>query len=156
MMDLFVFNSDIANPFAKTLISFTTDTIVFEGYFNLEDGTMPVKRIIQKDEQYWHIEIYQKKTVTIEPSGSSNSQNNEESISFFPLNSIELKYKLIKVLHTHNEYMEAKERINGLEAAVLERDEPLRRQRLKREHEEMIEECKKMDYKTFLRSCRDS
>jgi hypothetical protein len=145
-MDLFVFNSDIANGFAKTLISFTTDTIVFEGYFNLEDGTMPVERIIQRDEQYWLIEIYQKKTVTSEPSGSG-----VEAISFFPLDSIELKYKLIKVLHTHNEYMEAKERINGLEAAVLERDEPLRRQRLKREHEEMIEECKKMDFKTFLR-----
>jgi len=37
----------------------------------------------------------------------------------------------------------------------LERDEPLRRQRLKREHEEMIEECKKMDFKTFLRGLGD-
>ena len=150
-MDLFVFNTDIANPFAKTLISFTTDTIVFEGYFNLEDWTMPVERIIQRDEQYWHIEIYQKKTVAID-----SNESGEQAISFFPLGTIELKYRLIKVLNTQNEYMEAKERINGLEAAVLERDEPLRRQRLKKEHDEMIEQCKKMDFKAFLGTHRDS
>ena len=150
-MDLFVFNTDIANPFAKTLISFTTDTIVFEGYFNLEDGTMPVERIIQRDEQYWHIEIYQKKTVAID-----SNESGEQAISFFPLGTIELKYRLIKVLNTQNEYMETKERINGLEAAVLERDDPLRRERLKKEHDEMIEQCKKMDFKAFLGTRRDS
>lgn len=150
-MDLFVFNTDIANPFARTLVSFTADTIVFEGYFDLEDGTMPVERIIEKDEQYCHIEIYQKKTVTID-----STESGENAISFFPLGTIELKYRLIKVLNTQNEYMEAKGRIKDLEASVLERDEPLRQQRLKQEHEEMIEKCKKMDFKAFLRSCRDS
>jgi hypothetical protein len=146
-MDVFVFNSDIENPFVHTLKSFTPDTILFEGYFHLEDGTMPVERIISKDDSWRHVELYQKKTLNNMTSGESG----EDAISFSPVSLIELKYRLITVLNTNNEYNAAKTRINGLEADVIKKNEPLRAERLKREYAEMIEQCKKMDYKSFLK-----
>ena len=146
-MDVFVFNSDVENPFVHTLKSFTADTILFEGYFHLEDGTMPVERIISKDDSWHHVELYQKKTI----QDMSCSGVGEDAISFSPLSLIELKYTLIKVLNTSNEYNAAKTRINGLEVDVTKKNEPLRAERLKREHAEMLERCRKMDYKSFLK-----
>lgn len=141
----------VTNPFIRTLKSFTADTISFDGYFYLEDDTMPVERILIKDNTWHHIEIYEKKTVedtSIQHTTDSSDEN--ESICFFPTAIIHLKYRIITSLTTNEESKKAIERIGGLEEEVQMRDEPLRTKRLVREQAELIERCRTMDYKGFL------
>jgi len=137
----------ITNPFIRTIKSFTSDTISFDGYFYLEDDTMPVERILIKDNTWQHIEIYEKKTVC-DTSTQHTARSNDESddICFFPTAIIQLKYRVIKLLDTSEESERAKERIGVLEDAVQTRDQPLRIKRLEHEQKEMIEHCRTMDY----------
>jgi hypothetical protein len=143
----------ITNPFIRTLKSFTADTISFDGYFYLEDETMPVQRILIKDDVWQHIEIYEKKTVE-DTSTTSNIEGDD--ICFFPTAIIQLKYRVISTLHTSEESERAKERIGRLEDAVQMRDQPLRTKRLEREQAELIERCRAMDFKGFLSRMKQS
>jgi hypothetical protein len=143
----------IQNPFIRTLKSFTADTISFDGYFYLEDDTMPVERILIKDDAWQHIEIYEKKTVedtSIQTTQTTSSNDEGDAICFFPTAIIQLKYRVIKLLNTREESERAKERIGRLEDAVQMRDQPLRTKRLEREQAELIERCRTMDFKGFL------
>lgn len=140
----------IAIPFIRTLKSFTEDTISFDGYFYLEDESMPVERILIKDDTWQHIEIYEKKTVEDTSTSTTTSNDEGDDICFFPTAIIQLKYRVIKTLKTSEESERAKERIGGLEDAVQMRDQPLRTKRLEREQEELIERCRTMDFKGFL------
>ena len=142
----------VANPHIRTLKSFTSDTISFDGYFYLEDDTMPVERILIKEDTWQHIEIYEKKTVedTSTPTTTTSSNDEGDDICFFPTAIIHLKYRVIKLLNTTEESERAKERIGKLEDAVQIRDQPLRTKRLEREQAELIERCRTMDYKGFL------
>jgi hypothetical protein len=143
----------IQNPFIRTLKSFTADTISFDGYFYLEDDTMPVERILIKDDAWQHIEIYEKKTVedtSIQTTQTTRRNDEGDDICFFPTAIIQLKYRVIKLLNTSEESERAKERIGRLEDAVQMRDQPLRTKRLEREQAELIERCRTMDYKGFL------
>ena len=138
------------NPYIRTLKSFTADTISFDGYFYLEDDTMPVERILIKEDTLQHIEIYEKKTVedTSIPTTSSNDEGDD--ICFFPTAIIHLKYRVIQLLNTTEESERAKERIGKLEDAVQIRDQMLRTKRLEREQADLIERCRTMDFKGFL------
>ena len=140
----------VTNPHIRSLKSFTSDTISFDGYFYLEDDTMPVERILINDDTWQHIEIYEKKTVedTSTPTTSSNDEGDD--ICFFPTAIIHLKYRVIQLLNTTEESERAKERIGRLEDAVQMRDQPLRTKRLEREQAELIERCRTMDFKGFL------
>ena len=137
-------------PFIRTLKSFTSDTISFDGYFYLEDDTMPVERILIKDDTWQHIEIYEKKTVEDTPVHIPSSSDESENICFFPTATIHLKYRVITSLDTSETSKRAKERIGELEDAVQKRDQSLRIKRLEREQAERIERCRTMDYKGFL------
>ena len=138
------------NPYIRTLKSFTTDTISFDGYFYLEDDTMPVERILINDDTWQHIEIYEKKTVEDTSTSTTSSNDENESICFFPTAIIHLKYRVIQLLNTMEESERAKERIGKLEDAVQMRDQPLRTKRLEREQADLIERCRTMDFKGFL------
>jgi hypothetical protein len=143
----------IQNPFIRTLKLFTADTISFDGYFYLEDDTMPVERILINDDAWQHIEIYEKKTVedtSIQTTQTTPSNDEGDDICFFPTAIIHLKYRVIKLLNTTEESERAKERIGKLEDAVQMRDQPLRTKRLEREHADLIERCRTMDFKGFL------
>ena len=145
----------IQNPFIRILKSFTADTISFDGYFYLEDDTMPVERILIKDDAWQHIEIYEKKTVEDTSISTTSSNNKGDDICFFPTAIIQLKYRVIKLLNTSEESERAKERIGRLEDAVQMRDQPLRIKRLEREQAELIKRCKTMDYKGFLSKSKE-
>ena len=140
------------NPYIRTLKSFTADTISFDGYFYLEDDTMPVERILIKEDTWQHIEIYEKKTVEDTSTSTTTTSSNDEGddICFFPTAIIHLKYRVIQPLNTTEESERAKERIGKLEDAVQIRDQPLRTKRLEREQAELIERCRTMDFKGFL------
>lgn len=142
----------VANPFIRSLKSFTSDTISFDGYFYLEDDTMPVERILIKEDTWQHIEIYEKKTVEDTSISTTTTSSNDEGddICFFPTAIIHLKYRVIQLLNTTEESERAKERIGRLEDAVQMRDQPLRTKRLEREQADLIERCRTMDFKGFL------
>ena len=145
------------SPFILTLYDYTADTLKFEGYFYLEDDTMPVERILFRGDDMIHIEILQK--AACEPASAPESESGtnavyngdpEDNIMFFPTAILELNYRVIKVLRSFQELEQARNRIQTLDVEVEVRDERFRRQREEREREEMIEQCKNMDYSGFL------
>ena len=142
-------------PFILTLHEYTPDTLKFEGYFYLEDETMPVERILIHKNVISHIEILKK--LTYDDTSHSTSDKDElyngdpeDNIIFFPTAIIELKYRVIKVLESLEEITQARDRIQKLDVAVEARNEPFKQAREQREHEAMIEHCKTLDYKAFL------
>jgi hypothetical protein len=90
---------------------------------------------------------------------SSNSESDneelyvgdpEDNIVFFPTAVIELKYRVIKRLESMEEINQARDRIQILDTEVEARNDVFKRQREEHEREEMIEQCKNMDYSGFL------
>jgi hypothetical protein len=151
----FDYNLSGRSPFIRTLLIYTSDTLKFEGYFYLEDETMPVERLLIHNNDVFHIEILQK----LMDDDTSNSESDEEefyngdpedNIVFFPTGIIELKYRVIKRLESMEEINQARDRIQTLDAEVEARNAVFKRQREDREQEEMIEQCKNMDYSGFL------
>ena len=142
------------SPFIRILYDYAPDTLKFEGYFYLEEETMPVERILFHGEEMLHIEILQKRTQEAPVSDSETNEvysgDPEDNIMFFPTAVIELKYRVIKVLQSFEELAQAQERIQTLDADVEARNEVFKRQRDVREQEEMVERCKNMDYSGFL------
>jgi hypothetical protein len=145
---------NIKTPFMRKIISFTQDTISFDGYFYLEDDVMPVERILSTEKGVYHVEIYEKKTLeSTDKSKCVNDDNNddfESNITFFPTNIIELKYKIISILRSREEFDSIHQRIFCLEENVYKKNLELHEKRMKKEHEEFVEECKNMDYKSFF------
>jgi hypothetical protein len=151
----FDYNLSGRSPFIRTLLNHTSDTLKFEGYFYLEEETMPVERLLIHHNEVFHIEILQK----LMDDDTSNSESDEEefyngdpedNIVFFPTGIIELKYRVIKRLESMEEINQARDRIQTLDAEVEARNAVFKRQREDREQEEMIEQCKNMDYSGFL------
>jgi len=155
MDDDFMFYGNFnRGPFALKLISFTPDTMRFNGYFYLEDETMPVERILMYKNIAYHLEIIEKRTYEDTSSSGENNVDPDsdpaENITFFPTNIIEMKYRIIKRLETSQELNDARIRIEDLTPEVERRNEPFKRARERREDEAMIEFCKTLDYKKYL------
>lgn len=147
-------NPSSKGPFALSLKSYTPDTMSFDGYFYLEDETMPVERMIRFKDDILHVEFLEKKTYE-DTSHSGNDAtdpdgNPEDNITFFPTNVIELKYRVIKVLTSSIEINEVAKRLEEMEIDVEKRNEPFRLAREKREDEARIEFCKTLDYKSWF------
>jgi hypothetical protein len=126
----------------------------FNGYFYLEDETMPVERILMYKNIAYHLEIIEKRTYEDTSSSGENNVDPDsdpaENITFFPTNIIEMKYRIIKRLETSQELNAARIRIEEMTPEVERRNEPFKRAREKREEEAMIEFCKTLDYKKYL------
>lgn len=109
----------------EDVLSITENTIQFDGYFYLEDGAMPVERIVWTGEKLLHIEILSKKT---EEDTSQYSTIDDEDgsgpyqVCFFPTAVITLTYRILSELVTKEYEDAARERILSLETAVEERN----------------------------------
>jgi flagellar motility protein MotE (MotC chaperone) len=148
------------SPYIRELLKHTEDTIVFYGYFYIEDEILPLERImIYKDIPY-HIEFTKKiiKEEDKEEEVHSDDTIKEEAeeiadsddsiagrITFFPMNFIELHYKIIKVL-THDEIENVKKQIDEKETELEERNNRFRKLREEREYAEMQERYKHMKF----------
>ena len=117
------------------VLSITENMIQFDGYFYMEDGAMPVERVVWTGEKLLHIEIISKKTgkdtshlSTIDDEDGSGPYQ----VCFFPTAIITLTYRVLSELPTR-EYEDAAEaRILALEPAVEERSRQCYEERLRR------------------------
>jgi hypothetical protein len=144
-------SSHVRSPHTRELISFTEDTILFDGYFYIEDGAVPVERIFFTKDGYFHIEITEKKTLddtsVYAPYSSIDETANDDDdffgcgVCFFPTAMIELKYRLIKKIDfSNNEIYNIRERITQLEDEVQKRSKKCEDERLERERQEYLQE----------------
>lgn len=118
---------DVGNkvPYMEDVLSITENTIQFDGYFYLEDGAMPVERIVWTGEKLLHIEILSKKTG--EDTSQYSTMEDEDGsgpyqVCFFPTAVITLTYRILSELVTKEYEDAARERILALEPAVEERN----------------------------------
>ena len=151
------------SPYIRELLKHTEDTIVFYGYFYIENEILPLERImiykgipyhieftkkIMKDEDKEE-EVYSDDTIKEEAEEIADSDDSDDSlagrITFFPMNLIELHYKIIKVL-THDEVENVKKQIDEKEPEVEERNNIYRKLRQEREYKEMQERYKNMKF----------
>jgi hypothetical protein len=112
--------------------------IVFDGYFYLEDSTMPVERILFLRTGYHLVEIIEKKTIEDTSEFGPYDEEVGGRICFFPTALIDLRYRIIKRLATADEQHEAEERIIEMEHEVEERDSEKRQERADREFNEYM------------------
>lgn len=142
-------------PHIRELISFTEDTILYDGYFYVEDGAVPIERIFFTQDGFFHIEITKKKTLedtsVYAPTSSvddtlTNDDDDDDDdfggICFFPTAMIELKYRLLKKIDfsKKNELHDIRERIIQLEDEVQKRSRKSEEERLERERQEYLKE----------------
>jgi hypothetical protein len=122
-------------PYIGDLISHEPGSMVFNGYFYIDDNVMPVERVFHSNKGSFHVEIYEKKTM--EDTSEFGSYDEEEggSICFFPTAIIELKYRVIAEI-SNNEPYELAERIIQLEKEVRKREETIYEEKRTREIEQ--------------------
>ena len=148
------------SPYIRELLKHTENTIVFYGYFYIENEILPLERImiykgipyhieftkkIMKDEDKEE-EVYSDDTIKEEAEEIADSDDSIAGrITFFPMNLIELHYKIIKVL-TNDEVENVKKQIDEKEPEVEERNNRYTKLREKREYTEMQERYKHMKF----------
>jgi hypothetical protein len=120
-------------PYAKKVISHTTGKLLFDGYFHLEDETLPVKRILCVKDKLFYVEIVNKQK---KEDTSEYSDIEEGRICFFPTNRIDLEYKIIKYVEENKELSELYEEIIKEEHNVTERNMYFKRRKDEKELEE--------------------
>lgn len=149
------------SPYIRELLKHTENTIVFYGYFYIEDEILPLERIMIYKEIPYHIEFTKKimkeedkeeeevhsdDTIKEEAEEIADSDDSIAGrITFFPMNLIELHYKIIKVL-THDEVENVKKQIDEKEPEVEEKNNIYRKLREKREYTEMQERYKHIKF----------
>lgn len=125
--------TSVTCPYVKKLISITNNTMVFNGYFYLENDTLPIKRILCINNTLFYTEILKKQNV----EDTSKYSNLEEGrVCFFPTSIIELEFKIIKKLEVNKELSELYDSIFMEEHNVHERDMNFRRKREDKDLEE--------------------
>jgi hypothetical protein len=129
----------VTNPYTEYLHSITNDTMIFSGYFMLEDGEMSVERIFDDGLKFYYVKILEKRTLkdTSEYTSSlgiKEYDNENANIAFFPSGIIKLKYRIIKLIeYGSQEYKDICERINRLEYEVHQKNRTIYRGRIERE-----------------------
>jgi hypothetical protein len=128
-------------PYVQELISHEPGSMVFNGYFYIDDDVMPVERIFHSNKGSFHVEIYKKNTM--EDTSEFGPYDEEEggSICFFPTAIIELKYRVIAELPNNDPY-ELEERIIQLEKDVRKREETIYEEKRARKIEQWEREQK--------------
>ena len=107
----------LRNPFIQEIKSHEDNTLVFDGYFYVDNADLPVQRIMVRfGEEYkdddgnsyrsaitdYHIEIYEKisgedtSVFSQNEDLSGNRSDSEDNICFFPTEITTLKYRVIK------------------------------------------------------------
>jgi hypothetical protein len=135
----------VACPYVKKLMSFTNTKLVFNGYFYLENETLPVKRILCINNNFFYTEILKKQNVD---DTSKYSEIDEGRVCFFPTNIIELDFKILKKIECNKELSELYDEIIMEEHNVQERDMNFRRRKEEKELEERSE-IWKIEYEKY-------
>jgi hypothetical protein len=149
------FPHGMRNPFFHTIHSHQDNTIVYYGYWYLEPGVFPVERIFYdaNAQKMLHVEVLERLTLEDDPITGT-----EEDPTFFPTARIQLKYRVIKEIKTNAEQAAIEEVILQGEEAERARNEPLVRERERREYEEMMMSYNGMSstqYKEWLKGISD-
>ena len=101
-------------PYMRNVITNEPGHIVFDGYFYIEDDTVPVERILRTKEANYHVEIYEKKTLEDTTTGSYDEELGGY-ISFFSTAIIDLRYRIICIIQSSKQYADILDRIVALE-----------------------------------------
>jgi hypothetical protein len=129
----------ITNPYTEHIHTITNNTMVFSGYFMLEDGEMSVERIFDDGLNFYYVKILEKRTLEDTSEympfrGNKEEDDENAGSSFFPSGIIKLKYRIIKLIeYGSQEYEDICKRINRLETRVHEKNRVLYRERIERE-----------------------
>lgn len=142
-------------PYTKHIKIHKDGLLVFNGYFYLEDQTMPVKRIMCLRKKMLLVEIISKKTLEDTSVYGEYDEDLGGRACFFPTNNIEIQYKVLKEIENNAEFHKLCNEIEAQEVEVSERNAIHKEKREQKEHEELMERCKNMDYKKFFESLRD-
>jgi len=116
--------------------TFTPDTILFNGYFYIEDTVMPIERLLYTEEGLYHVEIYEKKTLQ-DTSEYSYDEEIGGNVCFFPTAIIELKYRILNEVTKENRESIC-DRIASLETEVYKKHRQHLEERTSKEHEEFV------------------
>jgi hypothetical protein len=108
-------------PYMREVITNEPGHIVFDGYFYIEDNTVPVERILRTRDADYHVEIYEKTTLD-DTTTSSYDEELGGYISFFQTAIIDLRYRILHTITSSEQRFDILERINELEKEVEERD----------------------------------
>ena len=116
----------VRNPYIGTLQSFTEDTILFDGYFNVEGAVMPVERIMNTPSGSYHVEIMSK-TILEDTSVYEDAEDDLPGckICFFPTAITELKYRILLIITNKEEREQIRELIRELEFNIRRRQDML-------------------------------
>jgi hypothetical protein len=104
--------------------------LIFDGYFYIEDGAVPLQRIIHTPQGEFHVEIYEKKT--LEDTSEYGPYDEEEggSICFFPTAIIELRYRILQKIETRSDRVKVEQQILESEKDMFEREDECFRKRM--------------------------
>ncbi len=139
---LWWFPYEVKNPHIKELKKHENNLLVFDGYFRLEDATMPVRRILVIHNEPFLIEILEKKTIEDTSQYGEYDEELGGHICLTCTDLIELRYRLIQHIKNKEEYELIEKEIIAEEDAVYERNQRLRDEREKREYDEMCAQWK--------------
>lgn len=106
---------------------------IYNGYFNLEQETLPVKRVLYNRGKLFYVEILQKKVM--EDTSKYFQLEEGMRVSLFPTNCIELEYKILKEIPNTREFRRLCDSIEAEEPEVQERDRENKIRKQKEEYE---------------------
>lgn len=124
-------------PYMRKVITNEPGHLVFDGYFYIEDETVPVERILRTIRGDHHVEIYEKKTME-DTTVSSYDEEFGGYVSFFSTAIIDLHYRILGTLDTKEKYYAALDRIAELEKGVEERDQINQKNREERDYRDYL------------------
>ena len=112
----------VRTPYVLKIIEEKEGLLVFNGYFYLEDETMPVRRLLYRESQkkMYLVDILSKKTMDDTSEYGDYDKELGGSACFFPTNIIKLEYKILR--EEDHDFEKLCDEIDTEEAAVLERD----------------------------------
>jgi hypothetical protein len=120
----------VTNPHIKELILFDKHTIVFDGYFRLEEGVFPVHRIVYINGKWFLVKLLSKKVVEDTSKYGEYDEELGGRICLTPTELLELEIKLLG-------HITSVEELKKLEAKIIEKEDSIRKlnQELKEKRE---------------------
>jgi hypothetical protein len=117
-------------PYMDEVLTNEPGHLIFDGYFYIEDGAVPLQRIIHTPQGEFHVEIYEKKT--LEDTSEYGPYDEEEggSICFFPTAIIELRYRILQKIETRSDRVKVEQQILESEKDMFEREDECFRKRM--------------------------
>lgn len=109
----------VTNPHIRELKVFEKHTIVFDGYFRLEEGVFPIYRIMLVYDKYFLVQLLSKKVLEDTSKYGEYDEELGGRICFTPTELIELEVKLLK-------HVKDNEELKKYDADIVEREDQIR------------------------------